>query len=428
MNVVSVVEHESLPIRDRIANGGTLSKATADALLQMEPRLPPGTLRWDYRSVRFQQNCGVIRVGDTVIEILPKIYGLEERPGACRESLVRMLRDAGLVRTHSGTAGPIAYQRHTLLDVFISLFCRRLQAEARNGLIHTYVGLEDDLPVLRGRLLVDAQLKSNAAHPERLRCRYDEFTRDNAFNQLLRYTLGILMPLCTSLEVRRQISNTLLHFEGVRARTFARSEAHALRLSRLHHRFSDIFDSARRFIDGLFPDVVAGKATCFTMLFDMNRLFESYTAAAVRHVCHKSGRRVWMQGPQKYFATRKETGTNVFLLKPDITIGRGQGEVQFVADAKWKILAQTEHNLDMAQGDLYQLAAYASRYGVQHAIIFYPRQRGLTRPAHIEFIGSTNIVMVVPVDVTQKDVGRALEGLDALLGFNDSTATVAREA
>lgn len=73
--------------------------------------------------------------------------------------------------------------------------------------------------------------------------------------------------------------------------------------------------------------------------------------------------------------------TNVFLLKPDITVwkidqnGTHLG-IDRVVDAKWKHLDPYVPDYGVNEGDVYQLLAYASRYGCTNLELAYPMPDG----------------------------------------------------
>ena len=51
-----------------------------------------------------------------------------------------------------------------------------------------------------------------------------------------------------------------------------------------------------------------------------------------------------------------------------------------VADTKWKALDAKAKDLGVSEADIYQLLAYAHRYGVDRAILLYPHHTALGLP------------------------------------------------
>jgi 5-methylcytosine-specific restriction enzyme subunit McrC len=154
------------------------------------------------------------------------------------------------------------------------------------------------------------------------------------------------------------------------------------------------------FIQGLSPDVLAGKAQACSLLFDMNQLFESWVAAMLRKPAWEQGLKLREQGPRKYLAYREDLGREVFQMKPDIALLDHANEVVFIADAKWKLLNAEEAKLGISQADLYQMQAYSSRYHVQKLALYFPAQKGLTEIRKLQLQGVAECEIVIhPIDV-----------------------------
>ena len=320
MEVLTVIEHESIPIlRSRGRGQKALEHAHADALARLEKELPAKAWSWGNQEIKFGHYCGIISLGNLSIEILPKIYGVEVDAGSSRYALVRMLSKARRLKLRrAGTAG-VALQKHSLLDVFILNFCDQLHAQLMQGRIRKYIERKENLNVLRGRLRIEQQFKQNLAHRERLFCQYDELSEDNVHNQVLKYVLKILLRTAIGNRARIQVAELLMRFDPISESSADAALLDSLSFDRSTARYEAIFDQCRWFIGGLHPDVLAGKETCVSLLFDMNQLFETYVGVELRKKAWSEGLRVREQGPRKYFARRQDTDEYVFMMKPDIS-------------------------------------------------------------------------------------------------------------
>ena len=324
--VLTVVEHESVPVVPSRASGRKeLGQKHAILLEKLEKKLLAKAWYWGNGEVKFASYCGVISLGDLSIEILPKIYGTEaEDNGSSRNALIRMLSKARRLKLHElGPAG-ISPQRRNLLDIFILHFCDQLRIQLTRGMIRKYVRREKNLNVLRGKLKVDQQLKRNLVHQERLFCRYDELSADNAYNHVLKYVLGILLKAATGNRALRQVSELCARFESISDSVADALTVDSLSFDRLTERYESVFDQCKYFLEGLYPDVVAGKKNCLSLLFDMNRLFEAYVASELRKEARIQGLRLREQGPRQYFArlensgrTRLQHETRHFFCRPE---------------------------------------------------------------------------------------------------------------
>ncbi len=411
-DIISCIEHESLPIVDnRHAGQRALGRKHARLLSKIESSLPCNTFRWGHNRIKWTQYCGVIQLGDLTLEILPKIHGKEDDPGSCRDALVRMLKKAKQLRSHRGGQASVNIQKHTLLDVFILHFCEELQAQIVQGKIKRYTNREENLPVLRGRLLTAQQLKHNLFHRERLYCRYDELGEDIPLNRIIKFTLRLLLPKTRSPLARKRVTELLMSFDSVRDVSITGESFDRLVIDRVNARYQAVIDQCKIFVRGLNPDVLAGSGKAFSLLFDMNRLFETWVAAIMRGYARRQGLRLREQGPRKYLAHRLDIDKSVFQMKPDIALLDQDNQVTLLADAKWKLLDATDHKLGVSQGDMYQMQAYANRYGVDHLALIYPAERGLAGSYPLQFKGMRNCwITIVSLDVMAREDSVALQG------------------
>ena len=407
--VLTVVEHESIPVvRSRASGQKELEEKHADMLKKLEGKLPAKAWSWGNREIKFASYCGVISLGGLSVEILPKIHGIEaDDVESSRKALVRMLyRAQNLKLAKAGTAG-INLQKRFLLDIFILHFCEQLRAQLTRGMIRKYVRREKNLDVLRGKLKIGEHFKRNLAHRERLFCQYDELSADNAYNQILKHTLGTMLKRAKGSRALQQVSELVARFEPISDfATDAAAAVDSLSFDRMTERYEQIFKQCGFFLRGFYPGVTTGKTDCLALLFDMNRLFEAYVGAELRKETEGEDIRVREQGPQKYFAMREDSSKQVFMMKPDFSFVNRSGDPVAIADAKWKILDSEEQKLGIAQSDMYQIGSYASRYGVRNLALFYPMQEKLTKPIKMTLLKEHEAVpttlRIFPIDISGK--------------------------
>lgn len=401
MEAITLIEHEILPIVPvRSREQRALSVEHANALGKLEKQFPAKTFSWGHRSVKFANYCGVISLGNISLEILPKIYGKETEPGACRKALIKMLIKARRLKVQRGGTANIALQKQALLDVFILLFCEQLHSELLQGMIRYYVERNENLNVLRGRLRLEQHFKLNLSHRERMYCQYDELNADNPHNQVIKYVLWLMMKVSTGLMVRKQLNELLMRFDAISDASVNLHMIDCLNFNRSTCRYEHIFKQCRWFIQGHHPDVLVGGDPCITLLFDMNRLFESHVANIFRKLAWADGKRLREQGPQKYMVRRDDRNEELFLMKPDMVFLDSDNRFLAIADAKWKILDDREKKLGISQSDLYQMNGYATRYRVNRLALIYPKQKWLQNSIELQLQGTTSILKVIPVDVT----------------------------
>ena len=373
MTVLTVRERVLLPF----AGGGGLSARQEQALGRLAPLLPRGALNWERGGVRLGPFAGIIRAGDLVIEILPKIDVGAPADGVARGVLVAMLRAAADLAAEDFGEAPLGQQRLHLLDVFILDFCARAAALFRAGAIRTYMGFEDDLPSLRGRLRLAEQVRRTAADRSRFRCAFDELSPDNPYNRALKAVLSRLLPQAIGTEARTAVSGLLHRLAEVTDVPCSAVDIDRLLFNRLTESWRPVFQRASWFLRGLYPDVSAGSVEGLCLLFDMQRLFEAFVGACLRREWRMGGdgSRIILQGPPRHLAGSAEGP--VFRLRPDAAVISSGGSVERLLDAKWKRLDASAASRGVTREDAYQLTAYAGAYRCSRVALVYPRAPGL---------------------------------------------------
>lgn len=404
MRVLTVRERDLLPF----AGDGRLSAGQEQALGKLAPMLPRGALTWERGGVRVGPFSGIVRAGDLVLEILPKIEVGAAADGEARGVLVAMLRAAANVAVADAGAAPLGVQRRHLLDVFILDFCARVAGLLRGGAIRTYQASEDDLPALRGRLRLAEQVRRTAADRSRFRCAFDELSLDNPHNRALKAVLGRLLHQAVGPDARAAVGGLLHRLAEVSHAPCSTTDIDHLPFNRLTETWRPVFQRAGWFLRGLFPDVRAGGTEGLCLLFDMQRLFEAFVGACLRREWRASGAsaRVVLQGPSRHLAGSAEGPA--FRLRPDATVVSTAGAVERLLDTKWKRLDPGAAGRGVAREDAYQLAAYAGAYRCPNVALVYPRPPGL--PAGLVETFELRLPGTPRIEVFALDLGSAAAG------------------
>ena len=394
-------EYDSLTVGD----GKDLTEKEADRLYALAERArqrlhgkPPVLTRTYSRrkaakTVKAGQVVGVLAVPGKILEILPKIdrHDRDDQDSrddendrdrsAIRKALVHMLAVAHGLRVADGELASLGTQRHDLLELLIGLFANRLLTAVRRGLPRRYIGHEDDLKLLRGRLNVIRQVTHFAARPDLLACRFDEFSEDTPLNRVLKAAVRRLARVARTAANARRLAELTARFEFTGDSPDPLREP--VRLDRTNTTFHDLHRLARLFLTGDWQSTTGGKATGFTLLFPMNELFERFIGESLKRALDPG--RVRLQD-RSHSALRDDADKDasgepkpLFNLQPDAVIDATIRPT--VLDTKWKRLTphepRYERTLGVDQSDVYQMLAYARAYGAGRLILLYPWHKEL---------------------------------------------------
>ena len=372
MRPIVAFEHGWLEIGDN----RDLAQREADRLAAAEASLPGGCLEWGHRRVKFRQFCGVLRLEDVQFEVLPKLFP-HQTAEQQRHTLLTLLARGGELEALDVHAASLGHSESTLLDTFIRHFARLLEQEVRQGMLQDYQETEDNLDQVRGRIDLVRQQRENLARPQRLACRFNELSTDIPVNRLLRTALDLLHTLANNPLLRQYIASLRMRFSHIPALGRHEWAPQGEDLNRMQRRYAPVVDLAHHFLAGQYLDARTGTTRTFSLLFDMNRLFERYTASLLRPEARHAGLRLQEQGPRQYLATDQH-GRGRLLMRPDITLLDRTGKPVSILDTKWKLLGGGDPLAALSTGDLYQISSYASAYGCSDVTLCFPEQPGLT--------------------------------------------------
>lgn len=309
-------------------------------------------------ALKFQQWVGLIRLPDgTTLEILPKTFEHGDDPAACRALLMRML-SATDQRFKVAPAADLDPARMPLFEVFLSYALHGFRAAIRRGVPHAYVAVREERAGLRGRLDMTRQMRQLPSRAHRLHVTYDEYLPDRPETRLVRSSLERIAKMTQQATTRRSARETLLALDGVPSSADIKADFGAWRLERGHAHFAPLEALCRLVLLELNPVVGGATVRALSVMFDMNRLFESYVAQLL-----KRDHPDWLirtQVQDQFLG--QVSGALVFKLKPDLLLRLPNGEV-VVADTKWKRLDRAASpTYGVAREDVYQMLAYSHKY------------------------------------------------------------------
>lgn len=378
-----------------------------------------GILEHGRNELRARGIVGVIATSRCQLEILPKIESSNESEvddDTLRNRLVQMLAVARDIRIDVRSTTLLDWQRNTILELLIRLFCNKLVDTLRDGIPQQYIDHEEDLPMLRGRLDVSRQFSTLAFSPQKLACRFDARSPDIALNQVMRATVEKLLRLTQTQDNQRTLRELKFAYADISDVAPASLRWDLIVLDRTNTRWHELLSMARLFLGDRHQRTSVGSIDGYALLFEMNILFEEYVGRMLARALAGTSLRVSAQGGQRYCLFTEETGR--FRTRPDLIVRRGS-QIDLIIDTKWKRITRTDDpKWGISQADVYQLMAYGRLYNCPNVMLLYPHHNEL--PAgpilhqySIAKSGAKESLYVATVDVTQprKQTTAFLRGL-----------------
>lgn len=326
---------------------------------------------------------GVLAAQGCSLEILPKIdVGLMSDPdqqnAALRKRLVHMLAVALDLRIETGRVTELDWQRETLLEILIKIFCDKLTEAVRRGMPRRYFGHEQELAALRGALDVPRQFTCHAANPGRLACRFDDLSPDIALNRVMKAAVSHLSKVARNTANQQRLRELNFIYADITEVPASALQWGEVVIDRTNRAWQDLVGMAQLFLRNRYQTTSGGSGQGTALLFEMNTLFEEYVGRLIRRALAGTEFQVKLQGGRLFCLTSLEDAQAVFQTKPDILILR-QGQVVRVIDTKWKRISARidDRKQGVSQSDVYQMMAYAQLYKAPRLTLLYPHHAGL---------------------------------------------------
>jgi 5-methylcytosine-specific restriction enzyme subunit McrC len=251
---------------------------------------------------------------------------------------------------------PYAATRERPLHALVEHFSNIVETLLRDGLLRRYVQNEDNLSIVRGRIVFEQQIRQNLVRGDRLFCRFSESDVDNFENRIVLWTLLLLQRSHQwPGSLRRKLQGQIMHFGGVSIVPISRLDFPRLVYDRLNRRYAELHDWCRFFVNQMTLLNRNGTVEFQGFRLNMFQLFERFVFCVFRKAADS---RFGIQLEKAPFPLDIHGKVGIH---PDLVI-RGRSFIA-VGDAKYKITRDQQGR----HPDLYQVVAYATAFGLINA-------------------------------------------------------------
>lgn len=318
-----------------------------------------------YNGVQFNEYVGVIQIGKTLIEVLPKAdkssnSKIEENKW--RDILIGMMRSVGGFNIKSTNSSNLKIKPNTILDLYFELFIKEVEYLLHSGLVKKYRKKEGNVSALKGSLQFSKHIQYNVTHQERFYVRHTSYDVDHQLHFILYKTIQLIKHINTNASLQSRIGSLLLNFPEMPDLKVTESTFNNLAFNRKSEHYKKGIEIAKLLLLHYHPDVSKGRNNVLALMFDMNLLWEKFIFKSLRK--HKKNQSQITAQTTKYF-WKPERG-NRSSMKPDIWIQNG--EESFILDTKWKNLSGYNPSPD----DLRQMYVYHEYYKAKKVALVYP--------------------------------------------------------
>ncbi|MBA1245259.1 McrC family protein [Pseudomonas japonica] len=338
-------------------------KANGASLLQLEGRR---TLKWDAYVGVVETPCG------TRLEILPKHHEEGDCLASSRQLLRKLIQRALHLKPREVSVASLERFDAPLSEWVMGQFLGELDVLVKRGVRFDYQRVEEERLFLRGQLNAVKQMRQPPGRQHHFQISHDVFLPDRAENRLLKLALETVAK-STQDASNWRLANELraLLAEIPSSRQVSR-DLRAWSEDRLMAHYQAVKPWCELILNQQMPLAVQGQWRGISLLFPMERLFESYVGGWLREQL-TPGARLTTQAARHSLCSHMNG--SMFRLAPDFLLESGRQA--WVLDTKWKRLQAFNRagNYGLSQADFYQLFAYGQKYlgGCGEMALIFPR-------------------------------------------------------
>ena len=295
---------------------------------------------------------GAIEIGELSVLIEPKIGIPQLLSLACYAM--------GVFRSQEDR--PFDFKESEALpDVLAIALASAARGAFVRGLLHGYREEEDALRTVRGRIMLEEQMRRRFGIGLPVEVRYDEFTDDILENRLVKAAVDRLSGMrLRSVKARRGLSWVAGMLEQVSPVEFGANDVPETRFDRLNEHYRGVVGLARLVLRHSAFESGRGDVSASGFLMNMNDLFQEFVTVALREALGVSEQTL---RSNRGLTLDEEEAVH---LKPDLSWWDG-AICTFVGDAKYKNLTSAP----VPTADLYQLLAYATALDLPGGLLVY---------------------------------------------------------
>ncbi|RIZ67199.1 MAG: restriction endonuclease [Methylococcales bacterium] len=361
--LIRVFEHQSIKLGDEV-DGVTFDEASLKTLQKhygSDKGVPYYSLT--NNGVKFNEFVGVIQVGNTVIEVLPKADKTNDDKNYWQDILVKMLSAVGLFDIQSTSDSSLKLKSNSILDLYFALFIKEVEYLLHSGLAKQYRKKEGNVTALKGSIQFAKHIQQNLTHQERFYVRHTTYDVEHKLHFILYKTLRLLKQINTNAELHSRIGVLLLYFPEMPDIKVTEATFDTLVFNRKTQPYKKAIGIAKLLLLQYHPDVITGRHNVLALMFDMNVLWEKFVYVSLRK--YKPAHVTVSAQTTKSFWSSSDKG-KYSSMRPDIVIKGSTGCV--VLDTKWKNI----NGSSPSSGDLRQMFVYHKYFKANRVALVYP--------------------------------------------------------
>lgn len=372
--LIQVFEHDKLTSKSLCTKNEPLGDKIIDKLWQYNDSNKNIYFEVIRHGVKFKNYVGVIQIGGTTIEILPKADKLNTQSPTEKDIwhkvLLKMLAHCKKIKVNAVSEAYLRKKHQSLLDLYFELFLSEVNLLLQQGLIKKYNKKSGNVLALKGRLDFAKNIQQNIIRQERFYTIHQIYDYNHLVNQIIYKALNVLKSISNNTYLIDSVNRSLTNFPEIKEIEINKYHFDKVISNIKTEPYDEALKIAKMIILNYSPDIKGGDENMLALLFDMNKLWEEYIYRMLLKVDDNSIK-VSFQNRDKFWDEK--------IIKPDIVITKtelfnDEEKVnKYIIDTKWKVKEYPEPDDD----DLKQMYVYNMYWESERSMLLYPTSKEL---------------------------------------------------
>lgn len=229
-----------------------------------------------HNGVRFQTFVGVFQIGSTIYEVLPYIKNSEQPHDYWRKTFSYILSVVGHMEFKNQFSNSQNKQNTSIASQYFEIFLNELDIIVHRGLIKNYSKKEENLNVLKGKIIFSKQVRKNYFHKEKMYVRHSAYSQENLLNMILYKTLLTIDKYTLDPSVEVRLKNALSSFPTMPSLKVTEKVFQKIKYSRNSEIYKKAISISKLVLLHKKPGFLSGSTEVFSLMIDMNLLWKIY--------------------------------------------------------------------------------------------------------------------------------------------------------
>jgi len=326
------------------------------------------------KGVKIKTNlyAGVREFENFILKVSPKQVGDIESLG----KLIVYCHTKDL-DTYDSESIPFQKKYEHPLDFLIRKFVMLCKKLIKSGLYRKYETHVEDVPYLKGKLMIKQQIQNIMKFNMKFNCEFDEYTSNNLENQIILHTLKKCLIISKDEELKTSIQKLIHHIDKqVEDIPIKLSDFRQIHYTRLNKNYQIPLELSKLILENTGMMNIKQLKTQFIVPFieNMPKLFERFLEKLFKNY---PGFKVKAQFPHtawKKNDTVDDLDEDEKSMIPDLVIYENKlkdGDDMLIRE-NIKFIVDAKYMKDIKLSERYQLAFYIHEYGISKGFAICP--------------------------------------------------------